>query len=263
MTDNRRSVWHGRLQLWDDWACYLGPVSQQSFHAHLAAQLALGVDQPVAVETPADGELRDRALLVAPLMRHRIAPTLSDVLLIYADPRGRLGRRLRSCATQSVLALPGFGRALLESWDRRQGLPDERAIMTALDRRCPAANPPPLDARIQRALDALDDHGGKQIAEIARSRAGISAGRLRELAQKELGTSLAHFSLWRKLDRSFRAATSGSGIAEAAYAGGFADQAHMARTFRRMLGLTLTDLVGTVTARLGTVAHVGRPFGAG
>ena len=50
---------------------------------------------------------------------------------------------------------------------------------------------------------------------------------------------------------------SGASLAEAAYAGGFADQAHMARTFRKMLGVTLTDLVRAKVPVSGAVAGVG------
>ncbi len=243
--DNRRPAWHGQVQLWDDWACYLGPVSQQTFHAHVAGQIALGLDEPVTVQTSPEVEVRGRAVLIAPLTRHRVAPISSPVLLIYADPRGQLGRRLRACATKSLLPLPDFGDKLPTLWDSTDGLPAEGLILSALDTTCPEASPPPLDARVQRALTTLEEQSGKHIAGIAKSHFDLSAGRLRELAQKELGASLAHFSLWRKLQRSISAATSGLNLAEAAYAGGFADQAHMARTFRRMLGLTLTDLIKT------------------
>lgn len=241
--DSLRPAWHGQLQLWDDWACYLGQVSQQTFHAHLAGQIALGLDEPVTVQTSAEVEVRGRAVLIAPLTQHRVAPISSPVLLIYADPRGRLGRRLRACATKSLLPVPSFGDKLTILWDRMDGLPTEDLILSALDTTCPEASPLPLDARVQKALTALETQSGKHIAGIAESHIDLSAGRLRELAQKELGASLAHFSLWRKLQRSLNAATSGLNLAEAAYAGGFADQAHMARTFRRMLGLTLTDLI--------------------
>lgn len=241
--DNRRPAWHGQVQLWDDWACYLGPVSQQTFHAHVASQIALGLDEPVTVQTSLKVEVRGRAVLIAPLTRHRVAPISSQVLLIYADPRGRLGRRLRACATKSLLAVPEFGDKLLSLWDRTNGLPGEGLILTALDAICPESSPPPLDTRVQKALTIIEEQSGKHIGAIAESQVDLSAGRLRELAQKELGASLAHFSLWRKLQRSISAAISGLDLAEAAYAGGFADQAHMARTFRRMLGLTLTDLI--------------------
>lgn len=251
-----RSLWHGRLRLGDDWACYLGPVSQQTLHAHVAAQIAVGLSEAVTVQTAAFQEICGRAVLIPPLTRHRVVPVASLVLLIYADPRGRLGRMFRLRAAENIAAVPAFGAALLASWNRANGLPGEQEILAALNKAFPHAATQELDDRVQRALKALEEQRGRGIESIAGAHAGLSAGRLRELAQKELGTSLAHFSLWRKLQHSLRSATSGESLADAAYAGGFADQAHMARTFRKMLGLTLTDLIRTKDPPSGAVHGV-------
>ncbi len=143
------------------------------------------------------------------------------------------------------VAVPEFGQALLAGWSSNESLPSEDVIMAALNKAFPDAATPPVDGRVARALKALEEQSGKDITVIAGTHAGLSAGRLRELAQRELGTSLTHFALWRKLEQSLRSATSGASPAEAAYAGGFADQAHMARTVRRMLGLTLSELAFT------------------
>lgn len=238
-------AWHGQLHFGEDWACYLGPITQQAFHAHVAVQIAVGLDESVTVQLGPRQAIESGAVLVAPLARHRVAPAASPVLLLYVDPRGRLGRTMRSRAVEAVVAVPEFGQALLAAWSSHESLPSEDIIMAALSQAFPDAATPPLDCRVARALTALEEQGGKGIATIGGTHAGLSAGRLRELAQRALGTSLAHFSLWRKLEQSLRSVAAGASLAEAAYAGGFADQAHLARTSRRMLGLTLSELAIT------------------
>jgi AraC-like DNA-binding protein len=49
---------------------------------------------------------------------------------------------------------------------------------------------------------------------------------------------LSQWLLWRKLEQAALAISTGASLAEAAHAGGFADQPHFSRTMRRMFGLT-------------------------
>lgn len=75
------------------------------------------------------------------------------------------------------------------------------------------------------------------MAEAARE-VGLSASRLRSLAREALGAPLSRWMLWRKLERSLRAVAGGARLVDAAAEGAFSDQAHLARTMRRMFGVT-------------------------
>jgi AraC-like DNA-binding protein len=52
------------------------------------------------------------------------------------------------------------------------------------------------------------------------------------------GTSPSRFRTMRQLDQVRRLMRSGTSLADAALAAGFADQSHMARQFKRAYGLT-------------------------
>ena len=45
------------------------------------------------------------------------------------------------------------------------------------------------------------------------------------------------YLLWLRLEHSLAAYVAGRTLTEAAYAGGFADSAHLSRTFKRMFGI--------------------------
>lgn len=95
-----------------------------------------------------------------------------------------------------------------------------------------------LDPRVSAALAWLSENpGAGAIAETAR-RVGLSESHLRALARSQLGLPLSTWLVWRKLERAAREFAQGAGLAEAAVAAGFADQAHCARTMRRMFGVT-------------------------
>ena len=98
--------------------------------------------------------------------------------------------------------------------------------------------PPDIDPRLALAVGALcGQPGAVRVAEAAQL-GELSVSRLRSLAREQLGVPLSTWLLWRKLERAIHALSRGASQAQAAIDGGFADQAHLSRTTRRMFGVT-------------------------
>jgi AraC-like DNA-binding protein len=83
---------------------------------------------------------------------------------------------------------------------------------------------------------------------------------------KEVGIPLRPYLRWLKLERAGSAIATGATLSDAAYAAGFADAAHMTRTFKGMLGVTpsevrqraLRELAAQATAASAAVASAPR-----
>jgi methylphosphotriester-DNA--protein-cysteine methyltransferase len=75
---------------------------------------------------------------------------------------------------------------------------------------------------------------------------GLSPQRLRALARQQLGMPLARWRVWTRLRRAAESLQSGRSLADAATAAGFADQAHLTRQMREMMGLTPAALLPIV-----------------
>jgi AraC-like DNA-binding protein len=84
--------------------------------------------------------------------------------------------------------------------------------------------------------------GGVSQAELANI-AGLSPSRFGHLFSEAVGVSLRPYLLWLRLQRACGELMSGASATRAAHAAGFSDSAHMARTFRRMLGASPTELM--------------------
>jgi AraC-like DNA-binding protein len=54
----------------------------------------------------------------------------------------------------------------------------------------------------------------------------------------ETGVSFRAYLLWLRLECALAAYVRGTSLTDAAHAGGFADSAHLSRTFKRMFGIT-------------------------
>jgi len=225
-------MWNGTVTLQDCSAVYVGQTDQNTAHAHVAVQLAIGVDGKVAVHT--EGRcIRASAVVIRPLAEHRVGAG-RQVVFVYVEPQSPIGRGLvRTLGQHAAIAVPHS--SLLDEACRE----GPRALLDRLSRTLGVQGCPPVDSRLTRALEVLARSDGapgavRAAAHVTR----IAPSRLRALAREQLGTPLSRWLLWRKLERSGRALAVGASLAEAAAAGGFADQAHFSRTMRRMFGVT-------------------------
>ncbi|WP_231626773.1 helix-turn-helix transcriptional regulator [Streptomyces apocyni] len=190
----------------------------------------------------------------------------SDGRLLVAGPDTRAyqpGPRPGGALVAGVRLAPGTAPALLgvpahELRDQRVDLADlwpsadarrhaERvhasgdpaAALEALAVRLAASAAPPNPLLLQIAAD-LDT--GRTVADTA-ARAGLGARRLHRLSLAAFGYGPKTLARVLRLQRALALARTGLPYADTAAAVGFADQAHLARDFRDLAGLPLTDLL--------------------
>jgi AraC-like DNA-binding protein len=223
-----------------------GPGTRSSLHAHHALHVVLALDGELAFRSSARGAVqRARGVLTAPDVAHTIDASGREILLVFIDPESEHGAQL-SGHVSGVLPLdPARCRALLAGGD--EPLPimrDGGAAWTANAVRSIAGERAPEVARLVhprvrkllRILRELPPHADSSLDALA-SQVGLSPGRLMHAFTASIGTPLRPYLKWLRLQRAAAAIVSGLTLAEAAQQAGFSDAAHMARTFRRMLGM--------------------------
>lgn len=223
-------MWSGGFEFGDLWAAYRGPAGENVAHAHVAVQVAIVGDGPPRIAL-ADGEITGAMLIVGPLLTHRLVPESRSLGLLYLAPQAPLAAALlASIHPARAAAAP----AALVDAVRGTSPPHWAARLTAAT----GAGAPVLDARLAAALQtaAIDPAPGA-VARAAVA-VGLSEPRLRAITRQQLGAPLSQWLLWRKLEQAARAMAAGASLAAAAVDGGFADQAHFARTMKRMFGVT-------------------------
>ncbi|MER6257063.1 helix-turn-helix domain-containing protein [Streptomyces sp. NPDC001584] len=209
----------------EGYAWYRGVSPGGSVHRHAAFQLVLA-PRGEAVLAGADGGIvRGAALLVPPMTAHRML-SAGDLLTVFVEPHSALADRLRGrCGSGSgIVAVPELRRLDEAELDRAAALPSAG-----------------LDPRLLAASALLEGPEGVEERvpmDVVAARVGLSPQRLRALARQQLGMPLARRRIWLKLRRSAEALGEGRSPAEAAAAGGFADQAHLTHRMREMIGMT-------------------------
>ena len=72
--------------------------------------------------------------------------------------------------------------------------------------------------------------------------AGLSPDRLRHVFVKHTGLPFRTYVLWLRLLKALEAFSHGESLTTAAHQAGFADSAHLSRTFRRTFGVAAAEL---------------------
>lgn len=240
--------WTGRVFLLPGRMLFLGTGGGAELHAHHALQIVVGFEAPFRLRV--GGAAVTRRIAVIPSgAPHAFSAGAGLTALLLIEPESAMGRAVEHGCTraslgpraleQRVCGLPPpapspRGEAEAAAWI--DGLADRLAGQSC---RCPRRHP-----AVQRAVDlltnALDET--PRLDAVAR-KARLSPGRLVHLFSAQVGMPMRRFVLWQRVRRAAELAAHGASMTEAAHAAGFADSAHLSRTFRRMFGLSPSTLM--------------------
>jgi AraC-like DNA-binding protein len=207
----------------------------------LAAELRVRADHGAWV--------RAAGVVTAPDARHAIDARGSEVLIVFVDPESEAGQSMRAAIAGAVRALDARERdALVEGVTPMEIMGPDGAAWTSrvvaalggdqvLSRRAVH----PRVRKLLRLLQAMPPRGDTSLEALAHE-AGLSPGRLMHVFTESIGVPLRPYLAWLRLQRAAAAVVAGRPLGEAAHAAGFADAAHMSRTFRRMLGVAPSGL---------------------
>ena len=238
----------GRLYFWGERALYVGPDVTATLHAHHAVQVIVPLSGIVRLRTGAGARWRlYEGVVISSNQLHETDPPAALVASLWFEPDTPEAQRLGQTGTALAVTpierlklskvVPHLLDCLRERCDaqRAAALVDEVVQILA-----PARPPrPETDARVLRAREVLGSAPGRRmpLAEVAAT-VSLSPSRLAHLFSARMGMPARRYLLWLRLRDAVGELTRGLSITEAAHAAGFADAAHLTRTFRRMLGFT-------------------------
>jgi AraC-like DNA-binding protein len=227
------------LPLWPPLLATRGPGSRSGTHAHHALHFVLCYDGELTV-TSARGTERAAGVLTAPDVEHAIDASGREVLLVFLDPESDVGAALARRLGGSVRLLDGTAcRPLLHDADPMSLMRDggdawARAAVDSL-----GAEPLPprrMHPRVRKVLRMLREPTAETGLDALARAVDLSPDRLLHVFTASIGIPLRPYLAWLRLQRAAAAVAADVPLAKAAHAAGFADAAHMTRTFRRMLG---------------------------
>ncbi|HEX7151603.1 MAG TPA: AraC family transcriptional regulator [Thermoanaerobaculia bacterium] len=245
----RDSRWEGdgpRWYLWDGGFFAVGSsegVVQP--HAHHAFQLVIAIDGVIGIKA-ARGEWQSgRGLVVPPDVEHSYDGLGAIAAMLFVDPESSEGVWLRSTFKREIAFVPEE-RVVPAANELRKFLerPHESMEIRPLILQCVqavCAGAPPsrkMDERVTKVLREIRASDDLRISlESAAASVFLSEGRFAHLFKQQVGLPFRRYMLWRKLTRAVVAIGRERTLAAAAHAAGFADAAHLTRTFHQMFGI--------------------------
>lgn len=218
--------WEGEHAFGQGWFAFRGRVADNAPHSHAAVQLTASRLAEVAIETEPDGVVKGAALIVAAGVRHRVLPCREAVLLLI-EPAARAVGGFRIDGAVELLS-ETVADTLTEDGPLDQVVAEALSLLF---------NANDVDERLRAALGMLAASRHGKLADLSRA-VGLSEARLRALAKRDLGVPLTKVAAYHRLARAAEVIAEGASLAEAAADAGFADQAHLTRTFKAMIGVT-------------------------
>lgn len=230
---SRLSVMRGR-------ALHSGCSEQVRAHTAPVYKLVIGVDAPLRFRVGTRTGSAT-ALLAPPNVTHALE-TQGRALGLFLEPGGALTPRagharelmLPSGALQRRLA--GLARAHLDGQHDDAALIDASFACLRLGRSTER-----LDRRVGKVLAVLAEAPHLSLAELARS-IHLSPERMRHLVVEQTGTSLRTLRLFQRTLLAVEQLMRGARLPAAAQRAGFADHAHLTRSFVRLFGRTPSSM---------------------
>lgn len=218
---------------------HLSRGQQTTRHAHYAWKLHIGMDAPVWIrgeEQTIDPGAGARVVVIPPGLPHSTgAVGWSCAIFVAPGDRGTPWR-----SSTGALGLNGAAaQRLIDACLKLESQPRASTadFITELVEVAAGAfaGPRTADPRAEASLRRLRLEPDLPLSTLAHE-AGVSLNRLSRLVTGSTGMKLRRHVLWNRLLRLLSSNTHYSSITAAAMDAGFADHAHLTRTFRAFLG---------------------------
>src|SRR5213083_3781780 len=225
------------LYVWPHRLLVLGPSYASGQHRHHAAQIACGLEGPVAYESPQTGVQRGDLVLIPPDALHSHA-AFGAAAVLYLDAESLEWAGFAGREAAGLVSLPFKPR--LRSFARRAAGGDTGAAQAFVDDLIgqPSTTRSGEDALISQVCTLVRQRLDRRITLAGLAAAAHrSPSRLAHRFREATGVPLRRYVLWCRLRAAAQAAMRGSSLTEAAHEAGFADSAHLSRTFRATFGI--------------------------
>jgi AraC family transcriptional regulator len=243
----------GRILIWRGGSLWIGRGGEPArAHAHHAIQVSLAFPgDRVKVRVPGGAWKSHEAFIVAAQQRHEFDARDQRVAQLFVEPESRDGRglqlrhRRQGIAPLEPALLGRVLATLVQAYEERaddstlKSLAQDAIGVLAETAGCDSA----LDSRIARAVERVRGRLDQRITlgDIATA-AHLSPERFRHLFVEQTGVRFRAYVLWLRLEVALGKYVAGASLTDAAHAGGFADSAHLSRTFRQMFGISAASI---------------------
>lgn len=225
----------------------VGDIKDIHPHAHHFIQVSLGLQAGFNIMI-GENNFQSRAIIINKNIEHQYSGLDEHQVIILIDPESQIGQQIQ---TKILLSKPfefldlDFIKHFSPFKSESSLQIDETSFILKeflrelvgyekLNRG--------IDSRIETIQNLIKHNDISLDSKTLAKAAFLSESRLIHLFKEEVGISIKQYILWQKLMRAIQYMMDGENLTDAAIVAGFSDSAHLSRTFKRMFGVTPSEI---------------------
>ncbi|PJZ51744.1 helix-turn-helix domain-containing protein [Leptospira adleri] len=210
-------------------------------HEHYSASLILSKDKPFRFKAGSSDWMESRSIFVRPNVEQQLDAQSEDVFIFHFDPDNiRVHGAFFRFSSDFLELDPHLYARILKFLKAPDSEEDAirlwKQILSELKK--DTSRSEERDPRIDNVVRKLNESVPEIVSleELTKS-TGLSESRLMHLFKDEVGIPMRKYIQWLRIKACVLSLSRGNSLTVASHEAGFADQAHMSRTFREMFGL--------------------------
>ena len=223
------------------------PGYASAAHRHHCVQMILPLRDTIRMRGSQPDWAEAHGVLIRPDALHEVDSSDTPALIAFVDAESEVGAALMQKFEDDVSVID---IGTVSAWRTQLGDPlrlEQAAVDTWLRTeflvsRQPTTLRPAIDGLLPYIRSQILNSADLSLGHLA-GVASLSPSRLMHVFTEAIGVPLRPYILWLRIQIAAGELLFGATATEAAHRSGFADSAHLTRTFRRMLGTTPSELV--------------------
>ncbi|OSZ77110.1 hypothetical protein CAP36_11885 [Chitinophagaceae bacterium IBVUCB2] len=236
-------------------ALYVGRNIQTKLHTHHAVEIVIAFNKPFLISRNGSEFEKSDCSIIAADLAHQFEGQDDFYIFLYFDAELQLAQQLeQKLKLNKDGIIHYFGEEIetarkdfilcfqSDSFDENTAISIIQNLLLAVTGEAPENNG--TETRITEAIQLIQSslHSEISLENIA-SAVFLSESRFAHLFKEQIGIPFRRYVLWCRMQAALKAVLEGKSFTEAAYEGGFADLAHLSRTFTHMFGVSPSDVL--------------------
>lgn len=244
-----------KLYISDGMAVYVGRDVQTRLHTHHALEMVMAFNKPFLISKDGYEFEKSDCTIISADLQHQFTGHDDFYIFIYFDAESSYALQIDSKLSLAKHGLLHyFGKEINQvrtqfiEWFSSDESGDEKVIAAIHDLVHLLTNSTDqekiIETRIKDATNYIQSSLHEEISmEIIAARVHLSESRFAHLFKEQIGIPFRRYVLWCRMQSALKAVTEGHSFTKAAYEGGFADVAHLSRTFAEMFGVAPSEVL--------------------
>ncbi|RHX88242.1 helix-turn-helix transcriptional regulator [Leptospira stimsonii] len=210
-------------------------------HEHYSASLILSNGKPFRFRTGSSDWIESRSIFVRPNVEQQLDAQNEDIFIFHFDPDNiRIHGSFFSFPSDYLELDSHLYKRILKFLkapvNEQEAITLWKELLNELkkDRNGSEERDPRIETVVQKLAESVPDM--IPLEELTKF-TGLSESRLMHLFKDEVGIPMRKYIQWLRIKACVFSLSRGNSLTLASHEAGFADQAHMSRTFREMFGL--------------------------